>query len=72
MSFDLDKDLTEDFNELIGGKKKKKGDSVADFDFSRENAAKLDLGFDDAIGDDPIEEGHKRITGQSGKKRRKN
>ena len=67
MSFDLDKDLTDDFNEIVTGKKKKK--DPIDFEFSEKNAATLDLGFDESIGKDPIEEGGKSFAGLgSGKK----
>jgi len=64
MVFDMDKDLTEDFKDIVSGGKKKKT-SVKDFEFSRESAAKLDLGFDETISDkDPIAVGHKRIFGK--------
>jgi len=76
MSFDLDKDLTDDFNEIVSGKKgKKKVKDPTDFEFSEKNAATLDLGFDESIGKDPIEEGGKRFSGigsgkKSGKKKK--
>jgi len=74
MSFDLDKDLTDDFNEIVSGKKGKKKASKdpTDFEFSEKNAATLDLGFDESIGKDPIEEGGKSFAGiGSGKKKKK-
>jgi len=77
MSFDIDKDLTDDFNEIVSGKKGKKKDpkDPTDFEFSEKNAATLDLGFDESIGKDPIEEGGKRFAGigsgkKSGKKKK--
>ncbi len=70
MSFDLDKDLTDDFNEIVSGKKGKKKDPT-DFEFSEKNAATLDLGFDDSIGKDPIEEGGKRFAGIGSDKKKK-
>lgn len=71
MSFDLDKDLTDDFNEIVTGKKGKKKDPI-DFEFSEKNASTLDLGFDESIGKDPIEEGGKSFAGiGSGKKSKK-
>lgn len=72
MSFDLDKDLTDDFNEIVSGKKKGKRKDPIDFDFSEKNAATLDLGFDDTVGKDPIEEGGKSFADiGSGKKKKK-
>ncbi len=70
MAFDPDFDLTESFNEVVTGNKKKK--SVTDFEFSRENAATLDLGHDEAVGKDPIEQGQKNLFEAGGKSNRKN
>lgn len=42
--FDIDKDLTEDFTEIVTGKKKGKN-KITDFEFSERNARTLDLGF---------------------------
>ena len=69
MAFDPDFDLTESFNEVVTGNKKKK--SVTDFEFSRENAATLDLGFDEAVGKNPIEQGQKNLF-EGKKSNRKN
>jgi len=59
MSFDLD--LTKGFTDIVGPKKKKE---VKDFEFSRKNAARLNLGFEETISDsrDPISVGHKRVV----------
>lgn len=42
MVFDKDMDLTEDFNEIVTGKKKR---VVTDFEFSSDSKSKLDFGF---------------------------
>lgn len=42
--FDMDEDLTKDFNEIVTGKKKSK-DKITDFEFSEKNAKTLDFGF---------------------------
>jgi len=42
LTFDPDHDLTKDFNEIVGGKKKRVG---TDFALSSESSSKLDFGF---------------------------
>ncbi len=61
MSFDLD--LTKGFTDIVGSKKKKEG-KEKDFEFSRKNAANLNLGFEETVSDsrDPISVGHKRVV----------
>ena len=73
MTFDLDRDLSEEFSGLVSDRKKKgKGvKNPADFDFSMENAGSLDLGTGDFSEKDPIAVGHDRLFSKADGRKKK-